>query len=206
MKKESIVHSILIDNTIHLIAEGGFEAATTHAITYSNVSAPDVKLNEVYIYRLFGGKEQLYAEAFEKLDSELVGEISRDLVEFQNTEYSRDMKLKIMFMHLWHFLLQNEEHCRAYVRFYYSVYFKGMTQKKHNKNFNKVVEKFSVAFKPEADVLSLLHSVLTTMLDFAIRVYNGELSDSEDSADHIFNMLYSSLSSYFIAENQTKTL
>ena len=27
MKKESIVQSILIDNTIHLIAKGGFEAA-----------------------------------------------------------------------------------------------------------------------------------------------------------------------------------
>lgn len=201
MKKESRVQEILIDNAIHLIAEGGFEAATTRAITYSNTSISDVKLNEVYIYRLFGGKEQLYAEAFEKLDNELFTEIFKDLEEYHNSDLSCEDKFKIVFMHLWRFLLQNEEHCRAYVRFYYSVYFKGMAQKKHKEHFNIVVDRLSMAFKPEADVHSLLHSVLTTILDFAIRVYNCDLRDSEDSATHIFNVIYSSISSYFAHEN-----
>ena len=107
MKKEAIVQCILIDNAIHLIAEGGFEAATTRAITYSNTNIHDVKLNEVYIYRLFGGKEQLYAEAFEKLDNELFTEISKDIEEFQNSDFSRYTKFKIVFMHLWRFMLQN---------------------------------------------------------------------------------------------------
>lgn len=200
MKKESIVQSILIDNTIHLIAKGGFEAATTRAITYSNKSISDVKLNEVYIYRLFGGKEQLYAEAFEKLDSELFNEIKKDIDEFQNSDFSLEVKFKVVFMHLWRFMLQNEEHCRAYVRFYYSVYFKGMTQKKHSEHFEQIVERLSPVFKHEADVHSLLHSVLTTMMDFAIRIYNGDLSDSEDSATHIFNVIYLSLSGYFVGE------
>ena len=200
MKKESVIQNLLIENTIHLVAAGGFEAATTRAITYSNQNTSDVKLNEVYIYRYFGGKEQLYAEAFDKLDNQLFTEINRALEEFRYSEYSKETKFKIIFMQIWRFMLQNEAYCRAYVRFYYSVYFKGVLKAKHTEQFNRIVEIFSVMFKPEADVHSLLHSVLTTMLDFAIRVYNGDLSDSEDSATHIFNVIYSTLSWYFAAQ------
>lgn len=204
MKNESLIQELLIDNTIHLIAEGGFEAATTRAITYSQSNSSNVRLNEVYIYRLFGGKEQLYAEAFNKLDGELIYEINSDLSKFQSSTDSLKERFYILFIHLWHFLLQNEEHCRAYVRYYYSVYFNGITQKKHQEYFDKVVNKFSAAFKPEADVLSLLHSALTTMLDFAIRVYNGDLEDSEENSHHIFNVLYHSLAPYFKKEHLTE--
>ena len=70
MKNEQDIREILISNTISLIAEGGFERATTKAITYSGNSLPNVKLNEAYIYRLFGDKEHLYEKAFEKIFSE----------------------------------------------------------------------------------------------------------------------------------------
>ena len=49
-------------------------------------------------------------------------------------------------------------------------------------------------------MLSLIHTTFMTMMDFAIRVYNGDLEDDEDNAYHIFNLLYYSLSSYFAPE------
>ena len=56
MKYEAEIKELLIENAIHLIAEGGFEKATTKALTYCGDQLPAVKMNEVYIYRLFGSK------------------------------------------------------------------------------------------------------------------------------------------------------
>jgi hypothetical protein len=42
-----------------------------------------------------------------------------------------------------------------------------------------------------------MHSVLTTLLDFAIRVYNGDLEDNEINRPHIFNVMYCTMSAYF---------
>ena len=53
------------------------------------------------------------------------------------------------------------------------------------------------AFKEEADVDSIIHSVFTTMIDFAIRVYSGALIDDEVNRTHVFNVLYCMMSTYF---------
>ena len=76
MKSEWEMRERLIGNTIRLIAKGGFESATTRAITRVESELPDMKLNDVYIYRLFGSKENLYHAAFEVLDKELVRSLS----------------------------------------------------------------------------------------------------------------------------------
>ena len=197
MKFESEIREQLVENTIHLVAEGGFEKATTRAIICNQHPDINIKLNEVYIYRLFGSKEELYAEAFSKLDNELIGEVARYMVEFRNSSDSVQKKFNLLFMHLWRFLMRNEDYCRCYVRYYYSVYFTGESLQKHNQFFDKVVVKFKPLFKNEADVSSLIHYAFLTMLDFAIRVYNGDLEDSQTNATHIFNVLYVSLASYF---------
>lgn len=200
MRYEALIRNTLVENTIHLIAEGGFEKATTRAITHDGYIPPEVKLNEVYIYRIFGGKEELYAEAFRCLDCELINELNKDIDEFCHSSNSIKQNFKILFDHLWSFVLRNEDHCRCYVRYYYSVYYKGASQKMHHQFFDQIVKRLNPIFKPEADVKSLLHSVFTTLLDFAIRVYNGDIPDNQDSADHIFNVLYLSISSYFKQE------
>lgn len=71
MKRESEVKELLLSNAIHLIAEGGFEKATTKELTLCGGHLPDFKMNEVYIYRIFGSKECLYESAFIRLDREL---------------------------------------------------------------------------------------------------------------------------------------
>ena len=48
-----------------------------------------------------------------------------------------------------------------------------------------------------------MHSVLTALLDFAVRVYNGDLKDSDTNARHVFNVLYCMMASYFKDELRT---
>lgn len=91
----------------------------------------------------------------------------------------------------------NEERCRCYVRYYYSIYFKGHSRVAHRKLFEGMVNEMAPIFKEDADVEAILHSVFTAMFDFAIRVYNGELEDSDINRPHIFNVLYCMMATCF---------
>ncbi len=196
MTKEANIKSILINNAIHLIAEGGFEKATTKNLAHYEQAPKNVKMNEVYIYRLFGSKEALYQAAFLVLDRELVEAFTNALTISGELLLDTKKKLYNFFLMVWQFILKNEEHCRCYIRYYYSIYFKSKALEKHRQHFDSIVNSFNSLFIEEADVKSIMHSVFTTLLDFAIRVYNGELADDEINRPHIFNVLYCMMMTY----------
>ena len=201
MKREAEIRDILIENTIRLIAEGGFEKATTKEITHSGAAPEDFKMNEVYIYRLFGSKEKLYEEAFSRLDRELyTAMLAAVKTGFDAVEGATRDKFYALFLQIWSFLLQNETRCRCFVRFYYSIYFKGAALLAHKRLFDDLESFAAPIFKREADVSAILHCVFTTMLDFAIRVYNGDLEDSDINRPHVFNVLYCMMMTYFKEE------
>ena len=197
MKYEQEVRDVLINNTIQLIAQGGFEKATTKAITHGGEQLPGIKMNEVYIYRLFGSKESLYSVAFSSLDQEIIVALRKCFRSHQGFEDATRERLHRIFCDAWHFILGNEDHCRCYIRYYYSVYFHGETLKAHNRLFNEIILGISPLFKDEADVKSIMHSVFTTLLDFAVRIYNGDLENTKVNEDHIFNVLYCMMVTYF---------
>ena len=203
MRFEQEIRETLVNNAIRLIAEGGFEKATTKALTYSGEQSPDITMNEVYIYRFFGGKEGLYETAFVKLDTELLLALREAVSTADDIKIDTKNKLYNIFLRSWRFVLRNEANCRCYVRYYYSVYFNGPALKKHNKHFDVIVNAFSPLFIEEADVRSIMHSVLTALLDFAVRVYNGDLEDSDVNTPHVFNVLYCIMASYFKDEIKT---
>ena len=123
MKHESDIRSLLISNAIHLISEGGFEKATTKELTYYKGDLPDFKMNEVYIYRLYGSKEALYEAVFASLDMEMYNAIQSGLKKIGSFEKHTKEKFYEFFLLAWQFVLKNEDRCRCYVRYYYSVYF-----------------------------------------------------------------------------------
>ena len=203
MKCEAEIKEQLISNAIRLIAEGGFEKATTKELTYCSGHLQNIKMNEVYIYRLFGSKERLYGAAFRKLDLELFHSFrngEESIGDFNST--AKEYFFEI-FSRVWKFILNNEEHCRFYVRYYYSIYFKGDSLEAHTKLFRDMIAELATFFKEEADVTSILHSVFTTMLNFSIRVYNGELEDNEQNRTHVFRILYCMIMTYFKVPEKT---
>lgn len=196
MKNEALIRDILIENTICLIAEGGFEKATTREIAHRHGDRSDVKINDAYIYRLFGGKEALYAEAFRRLDKELVDAFARTDLSFNGNSMRENGW--VIFYSVWRFMLQNETRCRCYIRYYYSVYFDGESKKNHAAELARQVAKFSFIFKPDADVSALVHYIFTAMLSFAVRVFNGAIQDNEENTKHIYNVIYNSVSDYLV--------
>lgn len=197
MKNETYIKELLIQNAIRLIAEGGFEKATTKELTHSGGTLPGVKMNEVYIYRFFGSKDKLYEAAFVTLDEELYQTFRSGVQSVGGFEGYTKKKFYAVFEKVWSFLLRNEERCRCYVRYYYSIYFKGSSSIAHHTLFSAIVSEMTPLFRKDANVSAILHSVFTTLLDFSIRVYNGELADNETNRPHIFNVLYCIMMTYF---------
>ena len=197
MKNGEVIREILLNNTIRLIGEKGFESATTKNIVHTGTNSSDIRLNEVYIYRIFGSKELLYSEAFSTLDKELFSFVGSIAQRFQTSSRSFEEKMYFFFDQLWRFLLGNEARCRCYVRFYYSAYFRENALREHRKLLRAQRPLFTPIFKDESDVIALIHTTFMTMMDFAIRVYNGDIENTEENVGHIFQLLYNSLISYF---------
>lgn len=195
MKNEAVYRETFIQNVIDLVAEGGFEAATTRAITSDRKQVNDVKLNEAHIYRVFGTKENLFAETFAMLDDEMLSVISKGLSVFDEISDFRNACEKL-FLHLWKFLLQNEAKCRYYTRYYYSAYFKNSSYKNHIRKYELFLSKVNSVFKQEANIQALFHNVISMILNFAILVYNGAIGDNEDTQTHVFNVAYASIAPY----------
>ena len=197
MKHEAAVRELLVSNAIRLIAEGGFEKATTKELALSGGHLPGLKMNEVYIYRFYGSKERLFESVFFQLDSELFFAMRNEAQSIGTFDQDTKEKFRKLFAKTWKFILNDEAHCRCYIRYYYSVYFKGSSLEAHKRLFEDVIKGLTPIFKEEADVPAILHSVFTAMFDFAIRVHNGDLEDNEINRPHIFNVLYCMMMTYF---------
>ena len=197
MKREAEIKTLLINNTIHLIAMGDFEKATTKELTHSSGDSLGIKMNEAYIYRLFGSKENLYEAAFIYLDNEIFYAFRRGIEAVGG--FAQDFKDKFyqFFLLAWEFILANEKYFKFYVRFYHSIYFKEHSLQSHKKLFERLAAEMAPFFKEEADVVSILHIVSSALLDFGIRVYNGDLEDGDINTPHIFNVLYCMMATYF---------
>lgn len=200
MKNGDAIRNALVENTISLIGNGGFEKATTKAIVSLGIDDPSIKLNEVYIYRVFGSKELLYAEAFSVLDTELFTRVRNAVAQSFYIEGTFRDRMQSLFDKMWEFLIGNECRCRCYVRYYYSAYFREQTMRNHRKHLSTQKEFFATIFKEESDTVTLIHNTFMTMMDFAIRVFNGEIENDEENTYHIFNLLYYSLTPYFDPE------
>jgi hypothetical protein len=94
-------------------------------------------------------------------------------------------------------MLGNRDKCLAFIRYYYSPYFQRCSAEEHKKRYMPLVDKFKDAFREEANVWMILNLILTTMLDFAVKVFDGAVPDNDDTAEHVFRLIYCSIRQYF---------
>lgn len=181
----------LIDGTIHVIAREGLDKASTKQIGLST------KINEAYIYRCFKDKEDMFAKAFDSLDNELANKILQHLPVMYMQDLEYELRCRVFFEAVWKFVLANKEHCLAFIQYYYSPYFTKYSVEAHKKRYVSVVEKFKDAFKDEADVWMILNHILNVMLDFAVKVHNGQMPSEDNYSEHVFRVIYRSVEQYF---------
>ncbi|MBQ8338415.1 MAG: TetR/AcrR family transcriptional regulator [Oscillospiraceae bacterium] len=198
--KQQNARGRLIENTISVIAAEGLDKTTTKAI----VRGTDI--NEAYIYRFFLNKDELLSRAFEELDNELLDTAMTYITVMYKSDISFENRCWLFFSQCWKFLLGNRDKCLAYIRYYYSPYYQKYSAISHEERFGPLVDRFKEAFRTEANVWLILNHILNVMLDFAIKVFDGTASNSDDTAEHVFRLIYFSVSQYFrTSEKLTKT-
>lgn len=180
----------LLGSTISVIARDGLDKTTTRAI------ATEANLNEAYIYQLFDSKEDLFKEVFTTLDDELVSKILLHLPVMYMETMDFETRCQTLFFFCWRFILGNKDKCLCFIRYYYSPYFKKYSYDEHNTRYQSVLEKMTPAFRKKSNVWMLLNHILNTMLDFAVKVFNGDIKDNDDTAEHVFLVIYSSVKPY----------
>ena len=180
----------LVNSTVKVVANDGLDKTTTKAI--STVA----DLNEVYIYRLFEGKEDLLRKSFELLARELAENVMKNISVMHEKDRDFLSKGKELFCSVWNFILSNEDRCVCYMRYYYSPYFKKYSEDYHNKLFAPVVDVMTPAFAEGQDVVFFLSHILHLMLDFAIKVFDGFVTNDKETAEKFFTIIYSSIKPY----------
>ena len=185
------VRATLIARTITVIANEGLDKTTTKAIVTGT------GINEAYIYRYFSGKEDLLSKAFDFLDNELVEQALKYLPTMHESDVDYEQRCRNYFFPIWRFLLGNREKCLAFVRYYYSPYYAKLSAETSRRRFDPLVIAFSEAFLEEAEVWLILTHILNVMLDFAVKVHNGQMSSDDIYAEHVFRVVYASIKQYF---------
>ena len=189
--KQDEIRQRLIEGTIHVIARDGLDKASTKQIGIAT------SINEAYIYRCFADKEDMFTKVFDALDEELLATTMQHIELMYISEIEFELRCRGYFSALWAFLLSNRDKCLAYVQYFYSPYFVKYSVDGHKKRFSPLIETFRSAFKAEADVWMILNHILNVMLDFAVKVHNGQMSRDDDYAEHVFRVIYVSVKQYF---------
>lgn len=190
------MRNTLIARTILVIARDGLDKTTTKAITAGT------GINEAYIYRHFSDKEDLLAQAFDRLDEEFVAKTVKDFSIMSLKELDFETRCRRYFFSVWEFLNKCKEECLAYIRYYYSPYFQKNSAEKHKARFLPLIEKFEGAFKEEADVWMILNHILHVMLAFSVMVHNEQMPMDDDYSEHVFRVIYVSVKQYFKTEEE----
>lgn len=189
--KHQEYRDILMARTMEVMATLGLDKTTTKAI------ASGTGINEGYIYRFFATKEEMMAAVFDQLDEELIEKTMESADCIRNSAMPAENRWWLMFVSVWRFLLGNPKKCRAYIRFYYSPYFQQYSAQSHDQRFEPLTEKLQDVFREEANVRMILHHVFNVMMDFAIKVFDNAVPDNEDTAEHVFRLVYISIQQYF---------
>lgn len=181
----------LLARTITVIASAGLDKTTTKAIVTGT------GINEAYIYRNFSDKEDLLSKAFEEVDREIVTKALKHISVMYMRDMDYEMRCRHFFFYMWEYLLDNKEKCLTYIRYYYSPYFKKYSAEAHRQRYECLVATFEDAVAPDVDAWILVNHILNIMLDFAIKVFDGELPNDESTSTWVFRLVYHSVKAYF---------
>lgn len=190
MMRQDEIRIKLINGTIKVIARDGLDKASAKQIEQES------GVNVVYIYRCFKDKEDLFAATFSYLDNELVQKFKECFATIKFSNLNRENKCRLLFAMLWRFILGNQEKCLCFTRYLYSPYFKKYSLDRHKADYEEIMSIISNSFKEKANVWMLFNHLLNVMLDFAIKVYDGAIPDDDDTAEHVFRLVWFSIYPY----------
>lgn len=179
------IRTALMDSAIKVVARDGLDKVTTRSI------ATECNLHDTYIYRYFIDKEDLLKRTFLREDKRLNDKIIEKLHEVGTENKTFKELMKSVLMPIWDYLMDNEDICKFYVRYYYSEYFVKDAMADFKADFIRLESAFAHVMPSGKDSEMIFQHNLDTMLSMAIKVTTGQIAKSDDIDERVFNLLYS---------------
>lgn len=190
----SDMRKAFIDSAIHVVASEGIDRTTTKAL------ASSADLNEVYIYRIFGGKENLLRVTFDVLDLQFRDCLLRHIDVMYDTSLTMKERSWKFFNLVWDFIFSDKEKCLFFIRYYHSRFFDDYSIMDRRKTYQDVMDKFIPAFKKDIDVWLLLNHIFDVLFASAIKILRNEVENDERMAINTFALIYMAVEPYFVWE------
>ena len=194
MDSPSELKELFIHSAMRVVARNGLERASTRAI------AADAHRNEAYIYRCFQNKDELLHAALHMEDVQFMTYLRRALAIMSHPAYAWKHRCFLLWKSVWNFILQREEECRFYLRYYYSQSCRDHAYAEHMEGFRSVIELARPIFRDGTNVDALIQQLFDTMLCFALRVVEGELPNDRETTCWTFEQIYAFVSPHFRPE------
>ena len=191
MKSEDM-RLALISSAIHTISEVGIDHATTKLL------ATNAGVNEVYIYRIFGGKEELFKETFTFIDKDFSAAILKFLPYTYNQYLDSRSRFKKLFEAVWHYALEDKEKCSFFIRYYYSRCYTADMSEERKDIYAEVMRKFNTAFPYGTDTWWLFNHILDVIFSSAVKVLRNEIPEDAQTEEKIFSLLYSAIQPHLV--------
>ncbi|MBQ8740158.1 MAG: TetR/AcrR family transcriptional regulator [Clostridia bacterium] len=189
MKSEDM-RLALIKSTIQTISNVGIDGATTKLL------ATNAGVNEAYIYRIFGGKEQLFKETFTYIDKDFSSALLKIFPIVYDKNYNIKLRFRKLFEKVWQYALADKERCSFFIRYYYSRCYTNLISEERKIIYAKVMKKFNTAFPYGTDTWWLFNHIFDVIFSSAVKVLREEIPDTEETEEKIFNLLYSAIQSH----------
>lgn len=190
MKTEDM-RIMLIKSAIHTISESGIDRATTKLL------ATTAGLNEAYIYRIFGGKEELFKETFLYIDKQFASYLLKCFKTIAGCPDTIRENFHNVFLQIWDFTLSDVDRCSFFIRYYYSRLYTIDLSSSREKIYSKIMLLIKSIFKDGTDTWWLFNHILDVLFSSAVKVLREEIPNNEQTAEKIFELLYAALEPNF---------
>ena len=174
------VRQALMKSAIRVVATQGIQNATTKALSI------DSELSEVYIYRYFESKDDLFKQTFDSLDRELMSLMKRSLSRVNCKDTSVKEVFRSVFHDFWSFTLGDQNKCSFFIQYYYSSYYSTHSDEERKMIYQPLLELISPAFVDEGDVWIELNHMYDIVFPKLLRIIRGTMPNNDKTEESVY--------------------
>ena len=180
-KKKIDPRESLMDAVVRLTASGGIESVSVRTV----VAEASGVSTDLYLYRLFGGKEQLLSDAFLREDRRLSEEVFWRSDSLFESNLPFESRLRYLWNGVWSWLISHPGECLFLARYFYSSYPTPQIWERHRAVWASTAEKWQDVF-PLADTARLTDTFFSSLLSAAFPVCLGRIPDDGTAVENGF--------------------
>lgn len=174
------VRQALMKSAIRVVAAQGIPNATTKALSI------DSELSEVYIYRYFESKDDLFKQTFDYLDKELMLLMKRSISRVNCKNANMKEVFRTVFGDFWSFTLGDRNKCSFFIQYYYSSYYSTHSDVERKMIYQPLLDMIAPAFVNGVDAWIELNHMYDIVFPKLLRIIRGTMPNNDQTEESLY--------------------